>query len=298
MVGPKKPNFRYWVEYLGFRLMGAVFSAMPVDTASNIAGALMARVGPLSMKRQPRLMRNLTAAFPEMTVAQRDKLAREVWRNIGRVIGEFFHIDAIMRDRIEVANPELLVEAATSGKGAVLCGAHQANWEAVSAVFSNYGLKPMGVYRPISNPFVDAEMMRRRGKYFGSLMAKHDRETPVALMRHVRGGGAAGLLFDQESPRGAVDALLRPPGPDDALSGADRAPVQRAAAADPRLPYARRALQGVRHPDRGSAHRRPQGRHLRRDRGPAGRTGKIHPPASRPMDVDPRQVAVTPSGVG
>ncbi len=199
MVGPKKPNFRYWVEYLGFRLMGAVFSAMPVDTASNIAGALMARVGPLSMKRQPRLMRNLTAAFPEMTVAQRDKLAREVWRNIGRVIGEFFHIDAIMRDRIEVANPELLVEAATSGKGAVLCGAHQANWEAVSAVFSNYGLKPMGVYRPISNPFVDAEMMRRRGKYFGSLMAKHDRETPVALMRHVRGGGAAGLLFDQES---------------------------------------------------------------------------------------------------
>ena len=122
MVGPKKPNFRYWVEYLGFRLMGAVFS-MPVDTASNIAGALMARVGPLSMKRQPRLMRNLTAAFPEMTVAQRDKLAREVWRNIGRVIGEFFHIDAIMRDRIEVADPELLVEAATSGKGAVLCGA-------------------------------------------------------------------------------------------------------------------------------------------------------------------------------
>lgn len=180
---------------------------MSVEMASNVAGALMARVGPLSTKRQNRLVRNLADALPEMTGAERDKLAREVWRNIGRVIGEFFHIDEIVSERIEVANPEVLAEIARSGRGAVICGAHQANWEAASGVLSQYGLNVMAVYRPMSNPYVDAEMMGRRGKFYaGGLVAKHDRDTPVDLIRHVRAGGAVGLLVDQE----ALDGLPTP----------------------------------------------------------------------------------------
>ncbi|MGO8739436.1 lysophospholipid acyltransferase family protein [Rhodoblastus sp.] len=207
MSSPKRPSFRYWLEYLGFRLIGAIFAAMPVEMASNVSGALMARVGPLSQKRQSRLIGNLAAAFPEMSDASRARLAREVWRSMGRVIGEFFHIDEIVRDRVEVANPELLAEIARSGKGAVLCGAHQTNWEAASAVLSQYGVSPMAVYRPVSNPYVDADLMRRRGKYYGGgLRAKHDRETPFALIRHVRSGGAIAVAVDEE----ALDGLPTP----------------------------------------------------------------------------------------
>lgn len=199
-MGPKKPSFRYWIEYLAFRLLGLIFGTMPVEIASNLAGSLMTRVGPLSKKRHPRLLRNLKAAFPEMSQQQRDKLANEVWRNLGRVVGEFFHIDSIVRDRVEVANPELLIEIAESGQGAVLCGAHQANWEGASAVVNKFGISPMVVYRPMSNPFVDANMLRRRGKYYaGGMMKKHDLETPVALIRHARAGGVVGVLVDQQA---------------------------------------------------------------------------------------------------
>jgi len=202
-MGPKDPSFQYWIEYLGFRLMGAIFALMPVEMASRIAGSLMARVGPRSKKRQPRLMRNLAAAFPEKSEAEREALAREVWRNLGCVLGEFFHIDEIVRGRVEVANPELLEAVAKSGKGAVLCGAHQANWEGASAVVNKFGLSPMAVYRPMSNPYVDADVMRRRGKYYaGGMMAKHDIETPVALIRHARAGGVVGVLVDQQAYMG------------------------------------------------------------------------------------------------
>jgi Kdo2-lipid IVA lauroyltransferase/acyltransferase len=199
-MGPKEPSFRYWIEYLGFRLLGVIFTIMPVEWASNIAGTLMAKLGPHSKKRHPRLMRNLAAAFPEMSQEERDKLALQVWYNIGCVVGEFFHIDEIVRDRVEVANPELLEAVAKSGKGAVLCGAHQANWEGASAVVNKFGLSPMAVYRPMSNPFVDADMLRRRGKYYAAgLMAKHAIETPVALIRHARAGGVVGVLVDQQA---------------------------------------------------------------------------------------------------
>lgn len=202
-IGPKAPSFRYYVEYLGFRLMGAFFSALPVETASHVGARLMALIGPRSKKRQPRLMRNLAAAFPELSAQQREELARDVWRNLGRVVGEFFHIDEIVRDRVEVVNPDLLEEVARSGKGAVLCGAHQANWEGASAIVNRFGLSPMAVYRHMSNPFVDADMLRRRGKYYaGGLMGKHDPETPVALIRHARAGGVVGVLVDQQAYMG------------------------------------------------------------------------------------------------
>ena len=126
-----------------------------------------------------------------------------MWRNLGHVLGEFFHIDEIIRDRVEVENPEVFRRIAASGKGAVLCGAHQANWEGGSAVVKEFGLRLMGVYRAMSNPFVDADVMRRRNKYYpGGLMGKHDTETPVAMIRYARAGGSPAVLVDQQTYMG------------------------------------------------------------------------------------------------
>ena len=168
--------------------------------ASKLGGAVFAWLGPKSRKRHPRLLRNLAMAFPEQSEEERQKLSIEVWRNLGFVLGEFFHIDEIIKDRVEVENPELLRAVAASGKGAVLCGSHQANWEGASAVVIRYGLKPIGVYAPMNNPFVDADVMRRRGKYYpGGLLSKRDPETPIAMIRYARAGGVVGALVDQQS---------------------------------------------------------------------------------------------------
>ncbi len=129
-MAPKPPKFLYRLEYAGYRLLGLFFSLLPVETASKVGGALVAWLGPKSRKRHPRLLRNLAVGFPEKSDAEREHLAREVWRNIGYVVGEFAHIDEIVRDRVEVENGELLHAIAGSGRGAVICGAHQTNWEA------------------------------------------------------------------------------------------------------------------------------------------------------------------------
>jgi KDO2-lipid IV(A) lauroyltransferase len=203
MPSPKPPNLQYRLEYAGYRLLGWILGSLPVETASKCGGALLAWLGPKSQKRHPRLLRNLAAAFPEQSEDERGKLAVEVWRNLGYVLGEFFHIDEIVDERVEIENPEVLEAIAASGKGAVLCGAHQANWEGGSAVVQRYGLKLIGVYRPMSNPFVDADVMRRRTKYYpGGLVGKRDPETPVAMIRYARSGGSTAFLVDQQSYMG------------------------------------------------------------------------------------------------
>jgi KDO2-lipid IV(A) lauroyltransferase len=202
-MAPKPPSLQYWLEYAGYRVLSLFFSSLPVETSSKLGGALVAWLGPKTKVRHPRLLRNLAQAFPEMSEEEREKLAREVWRNLGHVLGEFFHIDEIIRDRVEIVNGEILEGIAASGKGAVLCGAHQANWEGGSAVVAKFGLKPLAVYRPLNNPFVDADFKQRRLKYYlGGLTAKHDPETPVTMIRYARAGGAVAFLVDQQTYMG------------------------------------------------------------------------------------------------
>jgi KDO2-lipid IV(A) lauroyltransferase len=179
--------------------MGLFFALLPTEYSSKIGGDVVAWFGPRSKKRHPRLLRNLKTSMPELNDAEAEKLAVEVWRNLGFVLGEFFHIDEIVRERVEVENPEVLREIAASGKGAVLCGAHQANWEAGSAILLELGFKPLGVYHPMSNPLVNAHVMARRAKYYpGGLMAKRDPSTPLAMMRYARQGGSVAFLVDQQ----------------------------------------------------------------------------------------------------
>jgi KDO2-lipid IV(A) lauroyltransferase len=193
-------KIRHELEYAGFRLMGFILSAMPVEWSSALGGALVAWLGPKSKKRHPRLLRNVRTAMPELTEPQAEKLAIEVWRNLGYVLGEFFHLDEIARgERVEVNDAEALRAIAHSGKGAVICGAHYANWEAAGAVLTAFGLKPLGVYHPFSNARVDRYVLAQRLRYFpGGLMAKRDPETPLAMIRYARQGGSIGFLVDQQ----------------------------------------------------------------------------------------------------
>jgi len=211
---PKPPSFRYQIEYAGFRLLGVMLRALPIEWASAFGGALVAWFGPKSRERHPRLLNNLAMAYPDMPEAEREKLARAVWRNLGYVLGEFFHMDEIVPKRLEVVNPEVLQAAAASGKGSVVCGSHQTNWEAASAILTAYGLNPLGVYHPMSNPFVDAYIKARRAKYYpGGLTAKRDADTPMAMMRHARQGGTAAFLIDQKVFQGLPAPFFGRPAP-------------------------------------------------------------------------------------
>ena len=200
MPAPNMRQIRHGLEYAGFRVMGFILSTLPVEWSSALGGALVAWLGPKSQKRHPRLLRNIRTAMPELSESEAEKLAVEVWRNLGYVLGEFFHLDEIARGhRVDVSDAEALRAVAQAGKGAVICGAHYANWEAAGAVLTGFGFKTLGVYHPFSNAMVDRYMLAKRLKYFpGGLMAKRDPETPLAMIRYARQGGSIGFLVDQQ----------------------------------------------------------------------------------------------------
>jgi KDO2-lipid IV(A) lauroyltransferase len=207
-----KRRWKHRLEYVGYRLMSLIFGALPIERAAALGAALVGWLGPKSRKRHPRMLRNIATALPELDEAEREILGVKVWRNLGYVLGEFFHLNELTRDRVEVENSELLESLAKSGKGVVFCGAHQANWEIASVVLRDYGFKSMGVYHPMSNAYVDADVRARRIDFYaGGLVSKHDPATPMAMLRHVRGGGAAAFLVDQQIHMGLMTPFFGRP---------------------------------------------------------------------------------------
>ncbi len=157
---------RYAIEYAVFRMIGAIFGALPVETASAFSGWLWQTFAPLN-KRHARALANLRMALPEKTEAERQAIVRGMWDNLGRVFAEAFHLHEIVAsDRIDIEPMETMRALAATGKATVICAPHLANWELTIIGVSRPGLRPLSIYQQVKNPFVDAYIHRLRAPHF------------------------------------------------------------------------------------------------------------------------------------
>ena len=68
---------------------------LPVRFASSAMGGLLEIMAPLTPWHN-RALRNLVHAMPDLDDAEKDRILRAMWRNLGRVIGEYPHINSVV----------------------------------------------------------------------------------------------------------------------------------------------------------------------------------------------------------
>lgn len=159
--------------------------------------------GPMN-KRHRRAMDNLARAFPEMSEAERDRLARDMWDNLGRVAAETLQIDRVTRDPSRFEFDVADVGSLVGDGGAVVVSMHAGNWEVTTLGALELGWSPIGVYKALSNVRSDALLRRlREPLYPGGLLPK-GHETARRVITRVRKGGRVAMLADLRDPRGAI----------------------------------------------------------------------------------------------
>lgn len=196
------PRLRYplWVlETLSLLAFWGVAASLPPERASRLGRWLLERLGP-RLHKQRHVLRNLRVAFPGHSPQELARVAREVWGNLGAVMGEYPHLGTI--SQVEGARRlEIVVEEGastpTATRPVVMVTAHLANWElAAGAMTGVLGIPLSGVYGPQENPLADrlVQRFRRRGLRCG-LVAKE--ASMRQLVRHLREGRSLGLVVDQ-----------------------------------------------------------------------------------------------------
>jgi len=171
---------------------------LPVSVASAMMGGLFALVGPLT-PWQGRARRNLALAMPELDAAAQRRVLSGMWRNFGRVIGEFPHVHSMVRrGRIAFHGQEHL--RGLKG-GAILIGAHIGNWELGPYAALECGHKVAAIYRPLNNQLLAGLLERRQANYGGDIFRK-GREAALGMVSALRKGQVMCLLVDQQLREG------------------------------------------------------------------------------------------------
>lgn len=192
------------------RILGPVRS-------TAFGAALLRTLGPL-LPAHRTAMANLRAAFPDMSEAERKRIALEAWDNLGRTGAEYAHLDSLFDYdpaatgdlRTEVAGIEHFYALRDDGRPGLIFSAHLANWELPAICAARFGLDATAVFRPPNNPAAARLVQEVRRRTMGGLAAS----TPGAVfaMRDVvETGGHLGQLIDQHFTRGVVVEFLGRP---------------------------------------------------------------------------------------
>jgi Kdo2-lipid IVA lauroyltransferase/acyltransferase len=198
---------RYRLEYIPVWILSKLIGLLPRPAAR----ALCITVGMLAYLLHPRLrrvgMRNLDIAFPAKDRKEKKRILREVYKNLGRQLGEFCLFPRYSKEnvsRIAVYDGfENFAEAEARGKGVIFLTGHFGGWEIGSFFHSLQGHLLNIVIRPLDNPYVDRMVDGYRTLHGNSTFSKQD--FARGLLSSMKRGETVGILMDTNMtpPQGA-----------------------------------------------------------------------------------------------
>ena len=194
------PSFSHRAEYAALRGAVAAMERLSFRRAGSI-GERIGRFGyrPLGIRRAV-VERQLTAAFPDRSPAEIERIARAAYANLGRTSVETAILPSYDPEQIVELFEDVqgwnIVEALLSrGKGLIIVTGHLGNWELGGAYVAARGLPIEAVARHMANPLFDRYLTRTRQRIGMSVV--HDEEAVRRVPRSLRGGRAVAFLVDQ-----------------------------------------------------------------------------------------------------
>ena len=182
------------------------------DASSDFVGGLARRFGPF-VPTSHVARKNLRMAYPEKSDAEIEEILRGVWENLGRVAGEFVHLERMWdydhsrpnQGRIETNDAEKFGALRDSGKPALIFTAHLANWELAAVCAAAHDLDAAILFRAPENRFMAEIIHEVRSATMGRLLPAGILGT-LAMTGVLGRGGHVGMLVDQhrEERRGGV----------------------------------------------------------------------------------------------
>lgn len=180
---------------IAWGLYGAL-RALPLDIASGLGGALARTLGPLLPVHRVGDA-NLRLAFPDFSAADRRRVLRDAWDNLGRTLFEYPHLDRIMAERVEIVGGEHLVAFSDQKRPGIAFSGHLANWEILPAAAGVAGVPLTNVYRAPNNSRVDA-IIRHARRLSGPDLVPKGAAGARLLLKALKNGKSLGLLVDQK----------------------------------------------------------------------------------------------------
>src|SRR5262249_40264013 len=197
--GVVRTYLEYAVAWVILKSVGALPRWLAIK-AGYAVGALAHLVLP-HLRRHAEI--SLRIALPELDDRQRRQIKRNVFRNLGRLLGEISQFPRLNRENIRSIvvydGLDHYLNAVAKGRGVILLTGHIGTWELSVFAHSIYGYPMSFLKRNIDNPLVEALAESYRSRFGNRSIDK--RNSVRDVLKTLKSGGVVGILADLNSSR-------------------------------------------------------------------------------------------------
>jgi KDO2-lipid IV(A) lauroyltransferase len=185
-----------------FRLLPGLFGRLSWSSAQRLGTRLGSFAWAVSRRDRRRALEHLAIAFPELDPGARTALARACFRHHGTSFGEAMHLVrrdcAALAAVVSVTGWEHVEAARRERRLVIIHSAHCGNWEIVAAALNCRGLGMAVVGRALQDSALDGMLLGLRSRFGTATIHRGSAAAPRQLRAVLRGGGALGVLIDQD----------------------------------------------------------------------------------------------------
>lgn len=143
---------------------------------------------------------NLRQALPDIAEDEQKRILDACWAQLGRVVGEFPHMDRIAREaetRVQIEGAEHVAAALPNGGPAMFVSGHFANWELMMLGIQRLVGKTGSLYRRANNPYMEAWVISQRSAFMPVQIPKGS-DGAKTMINLLKDGTSLGVLIDQK----------------------------------------------------------------------------------------------------
>ncbi|MCD6153576.1 MAG: lysophospholipid acyltransferase family protein [Syntrophobacterales bacterium] len=141
------------------RTMLLLFGSIPLRLRKASFRAIFILAYHFGEKNRLITLHNLIRSFPEKSLPEIIRIAKNVYLNMGTVVAEFFEIPYLteenMLEWVKFEGLENYTRAISKKKGILFYTGHFGNWELLAACFGLQGMIVNIIYRALDNPILE-----------------------------------------------------------------------------------------------------------------------------------------------
>ena len=192
---------RYFLEFILVLFFFLVFKIIGLKLSSDLGEIIGKYFGPLFRKKTI-AKKNILIAFPNFNEKSINEMIDRMWKNIGRIFGEYIHISKFSitderKKKIVFANKNNIEILKKNNKPIVFFSGHFANFELMAKCLQELGFDIGAIYRPLNNIFLNPIMEFIRKKYICPIQIEKGSNGTKKLIKHISTNNPLALMVDQ-----------------------------------------------------------------------------------------------------
>jgi KDO2-lipid IV(A) lauroyltransferase len=192
---------RYFLEFILVIFFFLVFKIIGLKLSSDLGEIIGKYFGPLFRKKTI-AKKNILIAFPNFNEKSINEIIDRMWKNIGRIFGEYIHVNKFSiidnnKKKIVFTNRNNMEILKKNNKPIVFFSGHFANFELMAKCLQELGFDIGAIYRPLNNIFLNPIMEFIRKKYICPIQIEKGSNGTKKLIKHISNNNPLALMVDQ-----------------------------------------------------------------------------------------------------